>query len=96
MQALNLLALTALLAAPAAAFQGSDSCATPTPISGQSTFAFNNMGATTGPEGQSENLCAYGAGTSIENDVWFAWTSDFSGLAEITTCAGSSDNTNIR
>jgi len=95
MQAIHLLLLTALLAAPAAAFQGSDSCATPTPISGQGTFAFNNMGATTGPEGQSENLCVYGAGASIENDVWFAWTSDFSGLAQITTCGGSMDNTKI-
>jgi len=95
MHALNLLALTALLAAPSAAFQGSDSCATPTPISGQGTFAFNNMTATTGPEGQNENFCAYGAGPAIENDVWFAWTSDFSGFAQITTCGGSADNTKL-
>ena len=95
MHALKLLTFTAIFAAPAAAFQGSDSCATPTPISGQGSFNFDNMTATTGPEGQTEVLCNYGAGPGIDNDVWFAWTSDFTGLAEVSTCGGSFDNTQM-
>ncbi|MCH2106239.1 MAG: hypothetical protein MK291_06320, partial [Planctomycetes bacterium] len=95
MHALQALSLSALLAAPAAAFQGSDSCSTPTPISGQGSFNFDNTAATTGTEGQNELLCLYGAGPAIERDVWFAWTSDFTGLAEITTCGGTFDNTKM-
>ena len=95
MQLLKALAITTLLSTPALAVQGSDSCATPTAIAGQGTFQFNNIGATTGTEGQSETLCAIGAGSAIENDVWFAWTSDFTGLAHITTCGGSADNTKM-
>ena len=95
MHALKLLSLTAILAAPAAAFQGSDACSTPTPIAGQGSFNFDNTAATTGTEGQNEALCIYGAGPAIENDIWFAWTSDFDGLAEISTCGGSFDNTKM-
>ena len=95
MKHLQPLVFAALLATPASAFQGSDTCSAPTPIAGQGTFQFDNTGATTGAEGQSETLCAIGAGSAIENDVWFAWTSDFSGLAHITTCGGSGDNTKL-
>ena len=95
MQSVKLLVFTALLATPAMAVQGSDSCATPTSIAGQGTFQFNNVGATTGTEGQTETLCAIGAGSAIDNDIWFAWTSDFTGLAHITTCGGSADNTKM-
>ncbi|MDE0892767.1 MAG: hypothetical protein OSB14_11345, partial [Planctomycetota bacterium] len=65
-----------------------DDCATPDAISGSGTYAFDNTLSTTGAEGQIESIC-YAYGTSaVENDVWFAWTSDFTGPGRVTTCTG--------
>src|SRR5882672_6809962 len=69
--------------------QGSDGCATPQPISGVGTFAFNNASATTGAEGQSEALCLFFGTSGISNDVWFAWTATTSGTAKIALCTGA-------
>jgi hypothetical protein len=63
-----------------------DSCSTPTAIAGNGTFPFDNVTATTGFEGQTENLCLAFGLTTVENDVWFAWTSPASGTATLTLC----------
>ncbi|MAF67244.1 MAG: hypothetical protein CMJ84_16500 [Planctomycetes bacterium] len=74
---------------------GTDSCATPMPISGQATFPFDTNAASTGGEGQSESLC-FAFGTSgIELDVWFCWTADATGTATMTMCNGASHDTKI-
>jgi hypothetical protein len=65
---------------------GSDSCATPTIISGEGIFPFDNSAATTGTEGQNEPLCSGSGGTGITHDVWFEWTSPGLGTATLTTC----------
>jgi hypothetical protein len=64
-----------------------DSCATPTPITGTGTFAFNLIGATTGAEGQSTQACDVpGTVPGIHNDVWFCWRATCTGTIRITTC----------
>ncbi len=85
----------ALCAAPALAVQGSDSCATPTAIAGQGTFAYDNTLATTGAEGQNEPACYQFGSSAVDNDIWFAWTADFTGNAEISTCGGTSDDSKV-
>jgi len=72
-----------------------DNCATPDTIAGTGTFNFDNSIASTGPEGQTEAAC-YDFGTSaVENDIWFQWTSDFTGSARVTTCTGQTVDTRI-
>lgn len=85
----------ACLATPALALQGSDSCATAQPIAGVGAFAYDATSATTGPEGQNEGLCYAFNSTALDNDVWFEWAADFSGMATMTTCVGSTDDTKI-
>ena len=65
---------------------GSDDCASAAAISGQGLFAFDNSSATTGSEGQSEASCYIFGNSAVANDVWFAWTADANGVAQITTC----------
>ena len=95
MKALLLTITIAFSAAPALALQGSDSCTTPTPIAGQGTFPYDNTQATTGAEGQNEPLCYQFGSSAVDNDVWFAWTADFTGNAVITTCGATSDDSKI-
>ena len=87
--------LIACFAAPALALQGSDSCSSPTAIAGQGSFAYDNTLATTGTEGQNEAICYQFGSSTVDNDVWFAWTADFTGNAEISTCGGTSDDSKI-
>jgi hypothetical protein len=68
-----------------------DACATPDVIAGQGSFAFDNGGATTGLEGQSEALCYSLGSSAIERDVWFRWTADATGTAVIATCGSGID-----
>jgi hypothetical protein len=77
------------------AAQGSDNCATPTVITGQGSFGFNNGSATTGTQGQNESLCDAFGTTGISNDVWFTWTANADGQATMTMCGGSSFDTKI-
>ena len=63
-----------------------DSCATPMPVA-LSAF-IDNLGATTGPEGQSESLCNFAGGTAIVQDLWYTWTSSATGLVPVSTCGG--------
>jgi len=80
------LALASFLLASTAVAQGSNTCATATPISGSGTFPFSNVGATTdGP----------GACGSIANDVWFDWTAPSNDAFEVSTCGGASFDTVI-
>jgi hypothetical protein len=72
-----------------------DNCATPDLISGTGTFNFDNSLASTGTEGQNEAVC-YDFGTSaVQNDIWFEWTSDFTGTGRVTTCTGQLVDTRI-
>jgi hypothetical protein len=89
------IALLGLIASPALALQGSDSCATAQAIAGSGTFNFDCTSATTGPEGQTEGLCYAFSTSAVDFDVWFEWTSDFSGAAVVTSCAGTSEDTKI-
>jgi len=65
---------------------GADSCATPDVIAGSGPFAFDNSTATTGAEGQSEAACNFFGSAAIQRDVWFQWTSTFTGNAELVSC----------
>jgi len=77
--ALVSLALTTPLLA-----QGSDSCSSPTSISGQGDFAFNSSSATTGSQGQNEAQCDQFGTTGIDRDVWFVWTAPADGFATLS------------
>ena len=66
-----------------------DDCSNPTAISGTGSFPFDLTTATTGIEGQAELICTFNGGTPIDFDVWFAWTSDFTGTARLSTCTGN-------
>jgi hypothetical protein len=65
---------------------GNDDCATPTQITGQGTFAFDNTNATAGCEGQHEQLCGLYGAPSIDKDVWFEWVAPLTGIADWDTC----------
>lgn len=81
--------------APAPLAGGNDDCATPEPIVGGSA-SFDCTVATTGAQGQSNQTCLAFGTTGIDNDVWFVWVPDFSGLVDITTCPlPASDDTRI-
>ena len=81
----HLVPVLALLASTTPAFaQGSDSCTTPTPISGSGPFAFNNTSATSG--GQGTPVC----GISISRDVWFTWTAPTTDTYVVSTCGQAS------
>ena len=76
-------------------FGGSDDCSSADAISGQGLFAFDNSAASTGTEGQAEALC-YVFGTSVvSNDVWFSWTADADGVAQISSCNQTSVDTKL-
>lgn len=64
---------------------GSDDCSTPELIMG-GPASFDCTVATTGSEGQTNLTCLAYSQTGIDNDVWFEWVPDFSGLVDITTC----------
>lgn len=72
-----------------------DDCATPTPITGVGTFAFDTSAATTGGEGQSESACLFFGTTAIANDVWFDWTCPANGNATVSLCGGALSDTKI-
>jgi len=84
-----LLHLTLALAAvsPPALAQGTDSCTSPTSISGTGTFAFNSTSATTGSQGQP--VCGIPCGS----DVWFAWTAPTTGNYTVSTCGQANFDT---
>ncbi len=87
------LLLCLLALAPMA--RGSDSCTTPTPLSGLGPFAFDTTAATTGAEGQGEALCCTFAACGFASDVWFTWVAPRTGVARMSTRGGTSLDTKI-
>ncbi|MBK7641440.1 MAG: hypothetical protein IPJ19_00075 [Planctomycetes bacterium] len=72
-----------------------DDCSTPTAISGNGVFPFDNSAATTGTEGQSEAACLFFGSTGLDNDVWYAWTAGNSGTATFSLCTLSTMDSKI-
>ena len=65
---------------------GGDECATATVIVGQLIgVPFDLTSASTGSDGQMEQLCAFGP-PGIDADLWWRWTADADGLAILSTC----------
>jgi len=72
-----------------------DECGGAVAIAGSGTHNFDTTGtstgsnsATTGTDGQNEPLC-YAFGTSlVNNDIWYLWTADATGIADVTVCNG--------
>src|SRR5690349_2822870 len=77
----------ALSGAPASA-QGSNECATATPISGFGAFAVDTTGAT--DSAQQTGACA-----TAHNDVWFVYSATVTQLLPISLCGGTSADTII-
>ena len=91
----SLLVFFILASSQAHAAQGNDSCQAAQAITGVGTFSYDSTAATTGTEGQNEGMCYSFGSTTIDLDVWFEWTADFSGVASLTTCGGTSDDTKV-
>lgn len=73
-----------------------DDCSTPISISGAGTHNYDLTEATTGVEGQDSLSCQDATGaSSYENDVWFCWTADCTGIVTINTCGQTQMNTKI-
>lgn len=75
-----------------------DSCNTPRRIGSvilEEDSEWWNHNATTGVEGQTSPACASPEGTGIENDVWFLWTANCNGHAEVSTCGQSTTDSKI-
>jgi len=89
-RALPLVLVSFALALPVEA-QGSDSCTTPTAISGEGVFAFDSTAATTGSQGQS-NCGTFGA---VHRDIWFVWTAPEDGQASLSLCGTASFDTEV-
>ncbi len=85
--------LAALIAAPAFAQPSNDSCAAAQAISGYGTFPFNNTAATT--DGLANGACMAFGTAQIERDVWYCWTSAWSGPVSANTCGQTTVDTRI-
>lgn len=72
-----------------------DNCASPTIISGNGTFNFNNTQAAAGTQGQNNAACNFYTLTGIDNDVWFRWTAPSSGVATVSLCSSTSMDSKI-
>jgi hypothetical protein len=72
-----------------------DDCSTPTAISGNGTFPFNNSAATTGTQGQSNANCLFFGTMGITNDIWFSWTAGGSGTATLALCGGTTMDSKV-
>lgn len=82
---LSLFAAIIAIAASSTQLSAGDNCATPTTISGSGPFPFNLSGATFSGEGQDH--CVVPPAThAFDNDEWFCWTADCTGLVAVSTC----------
>jgi len=72
-----------------------DSCAAATVLAGVGVFPFDNTGATTGVEGQTETQCNWYGNTAVLSDVWFQWTAPASGQALLSGCGLGTVDTKI-
>ena len=72
-----------------------DDCASPNFIANAGPHGFDTSNATTGTEGQNNSNCFFFGTSGIDNDVWYAWTSGFTGPAQVTLCAFSSHDSKV-
>jgi hypothetical protein len=70
-----------------------NTCETAEAISGQGSFAFDNLFATT--DGAEDILCDSFGSLQIEQDVWFCWTAPCSAEVRFETCNGTAVDTKI-
>jgi len=75
---------------------GNDDCAAPA-VAITGVNPYDNSGATSGCEGQTESRCARESGPAIFNDLWYTWTAPagIQAYALVTTCGYSTDDTKI-
>ncbi|MCY2960271.1 MAG: thrombospondin type 3 repeat-containing protein, partial [Planctomycetota bacterium] len=71
--------LIAVLSASGARAQGTDSCTTPTLVTGAGPHAFNNASATNGAQ---SSVCS----VTCAKDVWFRWTAPTTGTYTLSLC----------
>ncbi|MCP3918666.1 MAG: hypothetical protein GY711_24230 [bacterium] len=64
--------------------------------SGDGTWTWDNAGATSGTEGQTEGLCYEFSTSSVQSDVWFVWTATVDGTAVLSTCSSTGTNTDTK
>jgi hypothetical protein len=76
-----------------------DECTNPIEIAGEGTFSFDTTGvsqgsdpATTGSVGQDEGPCLFFGSDAVNNDIWYSWTADSTGLATVTFCGGGTNH----
>jgi len=72
-----------------------DDCLTPTVIVGTGLFNFDNTGATTGVDGQTEALCNFYGSTVVNFDIWYQWVAPSSGIATWTGCGLGTIDTKV-
>jgi hypothetical protein len=77
---------TLLLLASGALAQGADDCAMATAIAGEGIFDFDNTGATDSGTFAQCSGAAGALGSSIPDDVWFAWTAPADGDFVVSSC----------
>ena len=84
------------LALVAKASIANDECKDAEPITGQGVFEFDNTVATM--DGAVTGLCIdeyWTPGPRVAHDVWFCWTSPFTGSVSIDTCGRTTVDTRI-
>jgi len=64
-----------------------DDCSTPIAISGPGVYPFNNSGATTGTQGQTEPSCLSFGSTAIFKDAWWTYNPTVTGTVTFSTCS---------
>ncbi|MCY2961186.1 MAG: hypothetical protein NTY35_13580 [Planctomycetota bacterium] len=74
---------------------GSDSCATPDVIAGPGPFTYDTTTATTGPQGQANSRCYIFNTSTIDFDVWYAWTAAATGWVALDGCAGGNHDMKV-
>lgn len=72
---------------------GSDSCASATPITGAGTYDFNNSAATT--DGLAHGACFFASQAQIARDIWYRWTATCTGPVTLTTCGATTVDTKV-
>lgn len=75
---------------------GTDDCNNPHVFAGTgSVVCIPFTTGTTGTQGQNESLCFQFGTSGIDDDVWFDWTADASGVATLTTCGATAVDTKV-
>jgi hypothetical protein len=72
---------------------GSDACASATPISGSGTFNFNTVGATT--DGVAHPACTFFGNGQTFSDIWYSWTADCTGTTTLSLCGGATHDSKV-